>query len=332
MERRYTLLLVLSFLLSSCISRVDGPLNIVVSNLPKIEIPLLENYTQKVYYNLSSQSIVKISKANDWEIAFSNSMIPGLAPVMMNYALGKSCNGFTAKDTNFSTIVNESVFFSTPLFYANYYDSFANLFGDNFVGGVNNRYVYYLHFGGDIYKKFQILNYSSTQVSFRYSDLTGANEKTATVILNPAQNYSYYSILEGASRDIEPTNKDLWDLEFTHYTTFIYDFNQPQMYGVTGVLSNPSKNVKATVFENTPIDKLTSIQLSTAIYSSSRKAIGYEWKRWSSPGQQGFYTIEPRSYGINIDGQYYTIQFVDFSKTIDGKVAKGYPIFLQNNL
>lgn len=319
-----------NFLLSSCIDKIDGPLDIPLSNLPKIEIPLLEDYSQKVYYNLSSQSIVKVSKSYDWEIAFSGSQ--NLPKVIMNYALGLSCNGFTQNDTNFSLVVSDNVFSSNTLKYANYYDSFANLFSENFSGGVNQRFVYYLHFGADVYKKFQILELSSSQVSFRYSDLNGSNEKVVSIPLNANQNYTYYSILSNAIKDVEPASKDLWDLEFTHYTTYIYDFNQPRMYGVTGVLSNPAKDIKTTVFENISIEEITSSKLSNAIYSSSKKGIGYEWKRWSSPGQQGYYTIEPRSYGINVDGKYFAIQFVEFSKTVDGKLTKGYPSFLQNQL
>ena len=330
MRFRIALILVCNLWMSSCINKIDGPLDIPLSNLPKIEIPLLEDYSQKVYYNLSSQSIVKVSKSYDWEIAFSGSQ--NLPKVIMNYALGLSCNGFTLKDTLFSRTMSDNSFSTNELVYSNYYDSFARLFEDNFSGGLNQRYVYYLHFGSDVYKKFQILEYSATSISFRYSDLNGANEKIVVLPLIASQNYNYYSLLTGTIMDVEPASKDLWDLEFTHYTTYIYDFNQPRMYGVTGVLSNPAKDIKTTVFENISIEEITSTKLSNAIYSSSKKGIGYEWKRWSSPGQQGYYTIEPRSYGINVDGKYFAIQFVEFSKTVDGKLTKGYPSFLQNSL
>jgi hypothetical protein len=330
--RERILFFVIIVFISSCIKRIDGPIDVPSYNYPKIEIPLLEDYSQKVYYNIAAQKIVKTSKSYDWEIAFSNNPTGSLEKVIMNYALGKSCNGFTLQDTNYSAIYGESEFFSRSLLYANYYDSFASLFSNNFQGSINNRYVYYLHFGGDIYKKLQIIDYTNSMVRFRYSNLNGTNENLVNLPLNPNQNYSYYSLQTNVVKDIEPINKDSWDLEFTHYTTFIYDFNSPQMYSVTGVLTNPVRDIQTAILLNKNMEDITINSLSSAVFTSSKKAIGYEWKKWSSPGQQGFYTIDPRSYAVRISGKYYSMQFVEFSKAVNGVLTKGYPTFLQNSL
>lgn len=321
------------FFISSCIKRIDGPLDITVSELPKIEIPLLENYPQKVYYNLESKSIVKTSSNLNWDIAFSSNPTSSDHNVILNYSLGVSCNGFTLKDTNYSKVYDESIFSSNTLKYANYYDSFAILFEENFYGAnASYQYVYYLNFANSYYVKMQILDYTTSYVKIRYSRLDGSSEQIAMIPLSSNQNYTYFKLFPSEIVDIEPLDKTSWDIEFTTYTTYIYDFGLPRMYRVAGALYNPSKSIKTCYFENARIENIVSSQLTNATYTSSLKGIGYEWKQWSNPGQTGFYTIVPRVYGIQNAGKYYTIQFTEFSKIIDGKAVNGYPTFLQNSL
>lgn len=246
----------------------------------------------------------------------------------MNYAFGKSCWGTSKNDTIWSRSI-EQAFFDTvrkPI-YANYYDSAADLFSR----GLFN--VYYLSYPGVYFPsiKFQILTYTPTEVSFRYANIDGSNEKTLTIPLNFSTHYTYVSLVTGTVQDIEPTDKMSWDFEVTRYTTFVTDFSQPQMYGVAGLISNPSKNVKIAKLENVNLENISESSLSSYNYLSSLSAVGHDWKKFSNGGPDGFYSILPRSYVVSVAGKKHGLQFVSFTKTVDKKPVNGFITFLQRD-
>ncbi len=315
--------------LTSCLKEIDGPINVELSPFPKVELNLdqANEYKAKIYYQLASRSIVKTSDNLSWHIAFANDPT-NMNKVIMNYAFGKSCWGTSKNDTIWSRSI-EQAFFDTvrkPI-YANYYDSAADLFSR----GLFN--VYYLSYPGVYFPsiKFQILTYTPTEVSFRYANIDGSNEKTLTIPLNFSTHYTYVSLVTGTVQDIEPTDKMSWDFEVTRYTTFVTDFSQPQMYGVAGLISNPSKNVKIAKLENVNLENISESSLSSYNYLSSLSAVGHDWKKFSNGGPDGFYSILPRSYVVSVAGKKHGLQFVSFTKTVDKKPVNGFITFLQRD-
>lgn len=322
--------------LTSCIKEIDGPIHVDASIYDKIEIQMVdsdnEKYYKKVYYNLETKSIVKSSNSKDWFIAFNSDINSSNQKIIMNPAYNAACNGFTLKDTNFNEVKSEKIFDTNPLVYSNYYDDFANLFSDNFNGITSKNYVYYLHFGDLGYYKFQIINYSATSVTFRYSKLNNTNYFEATVPIVSTQNFTYFSFVTNSVADIEPIDKNSWDIEFTRFTTYITDFGQPQMYGVNGVLFNPAKTITSSFIDNNKIENIDILKTQNLVYTKDLKGIGYSWKIYSAAGPDGFYTIAPRVYILKSDINTYVIQFTDYSKLINNVSVRGYPTFLQNKL
>jgi hypothetical protein len=323
--------------LSSCIKRIDGPIDIELSTYTRHEINLnyalnpssnLVEYIDKVYYNLADSSIVKSVSSNEWSIAFSSDPNSD-RKIIMNYALGKSCNGFTRRDTNWMSPVTENDYGTNTLKYANHFDTFADLITTQ---GINNHYVYYLNYSiYDRYYKFQVLNYSSSSMTIRYAYIDGTNEKTITVPIGTNTNFTYFSFKSNAPKDLEPADKNSWDLEFTRYTTLVTEFNSTQMYTVTGVINNPSRNIVVAQLDDIKIEDINPALLQSLSYSSYLGKIGYSWKKFSGASQDGFYTIPTRSYVIQGSGKYYAFQFVEYSKLVSGSLVKGYPSFLQRN-
>lgn len=321
---------------TSCIKEIDGPIVIPSSSFPKIEIPLVDDnsgsYYKKAYYNLETKTIVKSSYSKDWFIAFNSNPTNNFQKVILNYGLSKVCNGFTLKDTNFFEIKKEDIFLDNTRYYANFYDNFATLFQDNFDNLSSKKYVYYAIFDEKGMFKIQILDYSTTSITFRYASLNNSVYKEVTLPLAPNQNYTYFSFETNAPADIEPADKSTWDIEFSRYTTFITDFGSPQMYAVNGALFNPSKSIQSTYIQNEKIENINLQKTTNLIYSDSLDGIGYSWKIYSNAGADGFYTIAPRVYIVKNTGKTYVLQFIEYSKLINNVNVRGYPTFLQNSL
>lgn len=310
--------------LSSCMKEIDGPMDIALSPYPKVELNLEQeqDYKAKIYYNLATKSIVKTSDNYSWHIAFA-SQASNPNKIIMNYSLGKSTWGYTKQDTLWSRNFTQAELFAETPIYSNHYDSFANLFQRGFY------LVYYLNYGLNLpNKKFQVLNYTATEVTFRYANLDGSGEVIKTVSLNPTTNYTYVSLQDGMVKDVEPVDRMSWDFEVTRYTTFVTDFSQPQMYGVGGFVSNPSKTLQVARIENKNLEDITEGSLLSLDYTNSLTGIGYDWKKFSNGGPDGFYTIFPRSYVVKLEGKNYGVQFISYTKTIDGKPINGFPVFL----
>jgi hypothetical protein len=324
-------------ILSSCIKRIDGPIDIELSSFPKHEINLnyglnpstnFVEYIDKVFYNLADSTVVKSTPTNDWSVAFSSNTASN-RNIIMNYALGQSCNGFTKGDTNWSRIITETDYTRNTLKFSNHYDTFADLISNQ---GIINNYVYYMNFGiYDQYHKFQVLSSTATFYTVRYAYIDGTNEHTVTIPLNSNTNYTYFSFKTHTLKNIEPADKTSWDLEFTRYTTLVTEFNDTRMYTVTGVINNQAKNIAIAQLDDIKIEDINPINIPNFSYSTYPGKIGYSWKKFSSAAQDGFYTIPTRSYIVQSGGKYYGMQFIEYSKLVNGNLVKGYPTFLQRN-
>lgn len=335
MSTKRLLISIIGFgLLSSCLKRIDGPIDYELSSYPKYDVNLnysynpttkLVEYVDKVYFSLQDSSIVKTVNSNEWSIAFSSDAASD-RPVVMNYALGTGVNGFTLNDTMWSKPISENDFALNTLRYSNHYDTFANFISKS---GVENHHVFYLNYGAyDKFYKLQIISQTLNSVTFRYANINGSGETTQILTINPETNYTYFSLKENSIKDIEPANKNSWDIEFTRYTTLVTEFNDTKMYTVTGVINNPSKKIKVAHLDDIKLEEINTSQISNYTYSSYLSKIGYSWKKYSSATQDGFYTIPTRSYIVDIDNKYYGLQFIEYSKIVNNVVSKGYPTFL----
>jgi hypothetical protein len=319
-------------LMQSCIKRVDGPIDIPKSNYPTIEIDMgynLSTYTKKVFYDIESEQVVQQLNSEDWDIGVTTH--PELEKkFIINYANGVPCNGFTKKTTDFTAPISESEFQSASLSYAHPYDDQSSLFNDVLINGTLSQYVYYLNNGRNQLRKFQVIAYCQDSITIRFGSLSDNIGQTARIAIKPCQNYTYFSFQSNSTIAAEPIDRTSWDIEFTSYTTLVTDFGGTQYYRVVGALFNPSKNYGADKIENEVIENISSGQTRSIDYSKT--AIGYDWKKFSSASQDGFYSIPKRTYILDIAGQNYAIQFIEFSKEINQKLERGYPTFLQRKM
>ena len=339
MKIKYSFLggFILMSLLLSCIKTIDGPITVSKPTYTSLEIPLTKDYSQKVYYNLATKTIVKTVNTYSWDIAFTSDL-SRKNKVILNYAFGDICKGMNTNNTNFNiTYTNNYLEANSLKFkYANFYENNANLF-DNSLSFFNNELasnqnVFIVVIEPGRIKKVQILEYTKTKVVFKHGNIDNSDTVTVTMPLNPNNNYNYYSFKNKDFVFVEPTNNTSWDIEFTKYTTLLTEFNSTRYYSVTGAIFNPSKNHQYTYIENVNINDIDKAKASSLSLKTDLLGIGYSWKKFSSPTNDGFYSIEPRTYIIKDDTKFYTIQFTEFSKLIGGTSEKGYPQFLQNNL
>lgn len=329
------ILILMTFL--SCIKTIDGPITVSKPTFTSVEVPLTKDYSQKVYYNLASKTIVKTVNNYSWDIAFTSNLNKK-NKVILNYAYGDICKGMNTTNTNFNTIytINFIEANSLKFKYSNHYEASANLF-DNSLSYFNNELssnqnVFIVVLEPGRVRKIQILEYTNSKVVFRHGNIDNTDTVTVTMPLNPNNNYNYYSFKNKDFVLVEPANNTSWDIEFTKYTTLLTEFNSTRYYAVTGAIFNPFKNHQYTFLENVNINDIDLAKASSQSLKTDLLGIGYSWKKFSSPTNDGFYSIEPRTYIIKEDTKYYTIQFTEFSKLIGGTSEKGYPQFLQNNL
>jgi hypothetical protein len=292
-------------------------------------IPLLSKYTQKVYYSLDRDSIIKISNAMDWDIALNcNDNGPKL---IFNYAFGNKVFAINTQDTNFNTSYDLTYIAQNidKIDYANFYSPTATLF-NSMLNSLNqsNNFVYIAKFDVRGYKKIQIKNLTPNSIEIKYSNIDQSNIQSVTITKDPTKNFVYFSLFDNQYKDIEPDNKSTWDLEFTRYNDLVTEFDSTIWYGVTGVLNNPSKKIETVVLKNKSLDKINFIDsVSGLTYTSATTGIGYSWKKYSSKTNEGFYTILPDSYVVRVDGKYSALQFIDFTSIVNGAVELGYPTF-----
>lgn len=333
----YGVLFIIIFLTTSCIKVIDGPINVPIPSFTSVEIPLTKDYSQKVYYNLATKSIVKTTNTYSWDIAFTSDLTRK-GKVILNYAYGDICKGMNTSNTNFNTIYTAAYIEANALKfkYANYYEINSNLF-DNSLSYFNNELssnqnVFIVVLEPGRVKKVQILEYTNSKVVFRHGNIDNTDTSTVTMPLNPNNNYNYYSFKNKDFVLVEPAYNTSWDIEFTKYTTLLTEFNSTRYYAVTGAIFNPSKSTQYTYLENININDIDLAKATSQSLKTDLLGIGYSWKKFSSPTNDGFYSIEPRTYIIKDSSKYYTIQFTEFSKLVGGTSEKGYPQFLQNNL
>ncbi len=330
----------LLFSLSGCVKTIDNVDTLPDVPFPQVQISLGTNYEFKEYYNIKSRQIVKTVNNKDWDIAFSNDL-SSKKLVLLNYGVSTFYQGSNTFSTNFNNPFTFSDYnrFLNKNRYSNYYDESDSLFNDNFYleSGIlmSNKYIYIIQRGENSlnlnWKKIQILSYKENEVHVLISNLDNSSRIDVKVPLNKTSNYTYFSFEKNSAVDIEP-NKEDWDIEFTRYVQNVTQFDITQYYAVAGALLNPLKNIEVSRIENKAIENLKLQDVQSLNYSKSLYEIGYDWKKFSSASNDGFYMILPRVYAIKINNEYYTLQFVETTKVIGNRRSNGYPLFLQNNL
>lgn len=162
------------------------------------------------------------------------------------------------------------------------------------------------------YKKLMIESMIGGVFSFKYADLDGSNEVTATITKSDftGKNYGFYSLQNNTELDREPLSAD-WDIVFTKYIT---EYAPGVPYGVTGVLSN----IDISVREALGVDPSTANYLD---YTADDRinTIGWDWKRFTG----GVYVTKPDTSFFVEDQNMnlWQLIFTKFEGSSTGKIV-----------
>lgn len=248
-------------------------------------VTLGNGYANQVWYSLKNDEQGTQPKDN-WDIAFSLKDIT--SPVMINSVSGVMLWGYPkatatgwagAVDTNglntWTARYNSDTSWALGAMgnYADPNNGFDLDWGiyDLSTHKITADSFYIIKLGNGAYKKLMIQSLINGTFTFKYADLDGNNETTATIAKGnyAGKNFAYYSIQNGAAIDREPAAGN-WDLTFTQYTGFV-----PIPYTVTGVLHNRGVGVAQV---GNLSDKNTYTNYGAHTFESPINVIGYDWK------------------------------------------------------
>ncbi len=153
------------------------------------------------------------------------------------------------------------------------------------------------------YKKLIIESLKSGKYNIKYADLSGSNEKTASIDKTGfnAADFGYFSIVDNKTLQREPSQGE-WDLVFTKYTGFV-----PIAYGVTGVLhSRGATAVKAVNIADVNAYKNYSAHTMTHEINT----LGYNWKTYNG---SGYDIADSTVYFVQtVNGEVFKVVFTGY--------------------
>ena len=249
------------------------------------QISLSPGYANQSFYSLQNGEILN-SVNNNWDIAFHTDIFS--STIRINDGQGVELYTYPLGDTSAWNSINSSTpnILTSPMYNS---DTSWNrgAFGTNQVSGMMDYgwgayNIITHHIVGDSlfviktvdgnWKKLWMDKKASGTYEFKYANLDGSNEITASV---PASTYSskrfiYYSLNQDIIIDREPALSS-WDITFTKYITPV----QGIPYGVTGALTNVG--IKVADVNNIP-SPFTYTNYNSHSFYQEINTIGYDWK------------------------------------------------------
>ena len=288
------------------------------------------DYSQQVWFDLNTNSIVKQNNKTAWDIAFS--CVDSTHHIILNSS--KFMKAHNSLQNDFTAITDTSN--------ARWqYDSdTGNMDSTAINHWWENNNVYIIDRGFDEagnqlgFQKASFELMSNNTYSIHYADLDGNNDHIVQIDKNTSHHFKYFSFDTHSEVDVAP-QKNEYDLVFTQYTEIFYaphpaiphNFTPPFSYLVTGTLINPD-GVKVALSEEENFSEIVFTDSLSYDFDMSANAIGWDWKVYDfTNGSGGLYNIVPNKNFIirDTDGFYYKFRFVGFYDTQTGE--KGTPNF-----
>ncbi len=318
--------------LFSCMDKIkeDDP-------LPTYPIPegikigqamLGSDYSNRVYYQLSTNSTVKTITNSDYDLAFESS--DDGWHILLNSS--RFMNAGNSGTKNFDEVTSPSGI--EMLFDNSNGDPDSTAIGNWADFNVNPplfyKEVYVIDLGLDQqgtplgYKKTVFEELVDDIYSVRFANMDGSSDFTVQVPKD--DNRNFVGLLfedEGTIIDFEPPTQE-WDILFGQYTTMLFAEGEPYPYLVRGVLLNTA----GTEAYPYPGDKsFLDIEIEDVVYgqfTTQQDIIGHDWKYYNL--EEGVYTVNTEQvYFIkSMDGSVYKMHFLSYYNS-DGET--GYPKF-----
>lgn len=317
-------MLISAFTFSSCFEEDE---RIIPIEIEEIEIPY-SIYEYQTYYSISNQEIVNYNDFSDWDLGFESS--EDGYHIILNYARYMYAgNTFKTDFSNIKSNIAGKMFFD---------HSSGNLDSTVFVdwadfsdpaNPVFNEYVYIIDRGkdesGEEYglKKIVFEKLENDTFYVHFANLDNTEEYYIEIPKNPDVNFTLFSFDNGGQIKVSEPEKTVWDICFTKYSTVIPDnYGTPTDYLVRGVFLNPYKNIEVALDTVNYFYEILPEMIDDYNYSTTRDAIGYDWKVFSDDVYQ---IRDYNSYILkNVNGLNYKLRFTGF---YNDQGEKGYPSF-----
>tara|TARA_B100000780_G_scaffold276851_1_gene246268 strand:+ start:5233 stop:6207 length:975 start_codon:yes stop_codon:yes gene_type:complete len=296
-----------------------GEIPIDAVNRGDVRIQQLEmgaNYSQQIYFDLGSNSIIAQNHKEDWDIALN------CESDKWGLTMNSSRAGSLAYISNneFDSIISTN---SLTWRYDNPSGSLDSTAAGNILDS-NGFYIMDLGYsasGSKLgYRKFKI-DTLNNKYQVRIANMDNSLDKIIVVEKDTSFNSKCISLRDAEFVFIEPLKSD-WDLHFTQYMHIFLEDNTPTPYLVTGVLSNRNM-LKVSKLDSISFNDVNIDDAFTANYSNNINSIGYDWKYYDF---NNGYIVNPERIYILKDREqkFYKLHFVDF---YNDNGEKGAPAF-----
>lgn len=309
-----TLIVFCTLLLNACLKEELPVKPYDRGNVITQQVCIGNDYSQQIWFKLSTNQTVKSNSKLSWDLAFS-------------------CNDSNIVLLN-TALVAQAAQTNTTDFYAVNSDAGLTYKIDH-PGGIDDSLALTNFTNGNVFiidrgytpagipigkKKIQLLYVNNSEYKIKYADLNNANEFEYTLVKNNNYHYIYFSLSTNQLLFIEP-EKHTWDICFTSYTHVFYNPYTP--YLVTGALINANSTSAIKIF-NKPFEEISLNDTINAVFSHQRDIIGYDWKTYNF-NTSSFQVDFTKNYLIkDYEGFYYKLRFIDF---YDNQGNKGCPKF-----
>jgi hypothetical protein len=262
------------------------------------------DYRYQIFYSLSDTSVVSQNLKTDWDLGFECGASGW--HMILNTSLGGGIARTGLQDFSISLDTLGAHWYHDA--HSGNLDSTA--LGDyrdsNEVYILDRGYHYYGYHMGFV--KFKIEDVNETSYIFRWANLDGSNEQTASIIKDETLLFTAFSFEQGTTVPIFP-HKDTWDLMFTQYLFIFID--PPQPYMVSGVRMNRN-DMRVAIDPESDFETMTYEDVQFMDYKERIDAIGYDWKWFDL--EEGFYvTHDTVTYIIQgVDSYFYKLRFTSF--------------------
>ncbi len=271
-----------------------------------VYIGMGETYDTQVWFDLSTQSVVKTGSRFDWDFAFDASDSANW--VYLNSAVGMVVAASGEQD--FEAVQSHKGLSYRPDHPSGLKDSLGlgRWWESNEVWVIDLGYTSEGKSRG--FRKIQFELKEGGVLHFRLASLNGNNEQTGEIEKNDLYNRVGYSITNAGIVFFEPAKTE-YDLFFTRYHQIFYEPYLP--YLVNGVLLNPYGTTGTKAFDR-EFTALTADHLSDYVFTDSADVIGYDWKNFDLNTQ--VYSVFPEFCYLVQDeeGFYHKLRFIDFYK------------------
>lgn len=279
------------------------------------------NYEYQYFVSLQENKIIHISKNDTWHLAFETTQ-DGYK-ILLNGGTGMAAMKIQKSDFK-NVNSNDTIGLSRNWVV----DRMSGDIDSSAIGDWKKEeavYLIRLNPEGTKIRKLKITYVDAFQYIIEIGDINSTQATQFTLVKKASQNYTYFSFDFLTTVDnVEPQNKNDWDIQITKYSYVFYEQNPPLPYIVVGVLLNPT-NTLAYKDSLTDFNNINESFVSNLSFQKNPQIIGFDWKTYDI--DKNIYTID-RRYNYIVkntnNNAIVKLRFLDFYSSTG---LKGSPKF-----